>query len=129
VTGIGSKNPANIIHNNETMQGQASDPQAYALAREAVERTARFGPSFNFDSNRAALTSASAAEGDLQPLLISKRGCVGNRESRSVNHADLLGRKNIQVVWARRLVASGRKRDQERLRLSVVPRAATPPGA
>jgi hypothetical protein len=39
---------------NEAMNGQVSDPQAYKLAREAVEYTARNGPSFNFDSNRAA---------------------------------------------------------------------------
>jgi hypothetical protein len=48
---------------NQVMNGRVDDPQAYELAREAVERTARFGPSFNFDSNRATLPNASATKG------------------------------------------------------------------
>lgn len=48
---------------NEAMQGQVTDPQAYALARESVERTARFGPSFNFDGNRAALENEFTSQG------------------------------------------------------------------
>ncbi|HTM10967.1 MAG TPA: hypothetical protein VL754_21490 [Verrucomicrobiae bacterium] len=48
---------------NQVMNGRVDDPQAYELAREAVERTARFGPSFNFDSNRAALENPSSTQG------------------------------------------------------------------
>ena len=48
---------------NQVMNGRVDDPQAYELAHEAVERTARFGPSFNFDSNRAALENEFTSQG------------------------------------------------------------------
>jgi hypothetical protein len=38
---------------NEVMNGQVSDPQAYKLAREAVEEVAKNGPTFKFTFNSA----------------------------------------------------------------------------
>jgi hypothetical protein len=47
----------------KAMNGRVSDPQAYKLAREAVEYTAHYGPMFNFDSNRAALENEFTSQG------------------------------------------------------------------
>ncbi len=50
----------------EAMSGRVSDPQAYKLAREAVEYTARYGPMFNFDSNRASKITGTDKYRDLE---------------------------------------------------------------
>jgi len=50
----------------EALSGNVSDPQAYKLAREAVDYTARYGPIFNFDSNRASRITGSSDYRDLE---------------------------------------------------------------
>jgi hypothetical protein len=50
----------------EAMSANVSDPQAYKLAREAVEYTARYGPLFNFDSNQASQITGTYKYRDLE---------------------------------------------------------------
>src|SRR5262249_54710687 len=49
----------------KAMNGQVSDAQAYKLAREAVEYTARNGSSFNFDRNVAVELNPAAKAREL----------------------------------------------------------------